>query len=175
MNHRNNLERIENIHTDALEARGFTVYQGWNDDLAEELVEVSKQPHIVASTPGDIQRRFHTLQMANAWHNEGRRSVYTLRGESLAGLIWYDVRPRADVNASHTFAIRMYEEAQGKKLAHGFMQAAHHGFVEHKGNQTVWLDVANDNPAARHLYDKFGYEATHDEGDRTVMVYRRHK
>lgn len=172
MNRIHDLEQIENTHTEGLEERGFQVYRGWSDELAGELVELSRQPHILEDTPGDADRRFRDQTAAKLWHDQGRRSVYTLRGDSAAGLIWYDVRPRVDVEADYTFAVRMYEEARGKKLAHGFMMAAHVDFAERKGNPSVWLDVAKGNPAARHLYDKFGYQPTHDEDDRTVMVYR---
>ena len=172
MNHINRLTRIENPHTDKLEEKGLGLYRGWNDDLANVLIELSKQPHIAQSTPNDTLSRFRNLPAARNWHDLGRRSVYTLQSDEIEGLIWYDVRPRRDIEADYTFAIRMYESSRGKKLAHGFMQAAHYDFAESKGNPTVWLDVDHGNPAARHLYDKFGYVADHQEGDRTVMVYR---
>jgi len=52
------------------------------------------------------------------------------------------------------------------------MKAAHQDFAERKGNPVVWLDVDLNNPAARHLYDKFGYLHVYEDEGRDVMVYR---
>lgn len=171
MDRTRNLEHIENEHTDALEDRGFTVYRGWNDEIAKKIVDLSLQPHILQTTSADANRRFHTLHSAREWHSQGRRSVYTLHGEDVAGLIWYDIRIRNDIGADYTFAIRTYEEAHGKKLAYGFMKAAHHDFADRKNDPTVWLDVALDNSAARHLYRKFGYRALYPDEGRELMIY----
>ena len=166
------LERVENTYTDELENNGFSVYRGWSDEVASQLVRLSLQPHILETTSGDANRRFKDVASANGLHASGNRSIYTLQGEETAGLIWYDVRHRPELGANYTFGIRMYEASKGKKLAHGFMQAAHHDFADRKKNPTVWLDVDLNNPAARHLYDKFGYVAVHEEEGREVMVYR---
>lgn len=171
MNQTYNLERIENEYTDTLESRGFEVYRGWNETLAEKIVNLSQQPHILETTPGDAERRFQSVNDAQIWHNMGHRSIYTLHGDDVAGLIWYDIRIRRDPNADYTFAIRTYEEAHGKKLAYGFMKAAHQDFADRKGNPAVWLDVALDNSAARHLYRKFGYRALSIENGRELMMY----
>lgn len=171
MNRMHNLVRIENEHTDDLESRGFEVYLGWNDTLADRIVDLSRQPHILETTGADAARRFNTLHDARAWHSQGRRSIYTLHGDDVAGLIWYDIRVRQDIGADYTFAIRTYEEAHGKKLAYGFMKAAHHDFADRKGNPAVWLDVALDNQPARHLYRKFGYQALYPDEGREVMIY----
>lgn len=168
--------RVDNEFSGEFNNKLFTLYRGWDQTLAHDLVRVSREEIIMKSTPGDISRRFRDVPTANRWQKEGQRSIYSLYGKSLAGIIWYDIRPRRDIDAEYTFAIRMYEEARGKKLAHAFMKAAHQDFTELNGDRTVWLDVAHDNPAARHLYDKFGYVPTHDENHdgqtRTVMVYR---
>lgn len=171
MNRTHNLERIENEHTVELESRGFDVYRGWNDTIAKKVVELSRQPHILETTGADAGRRFHTVHDARVWHGQGRRSIYTLHGEEVAGLIWYDVRIRRDIGADYTFAIRTYEEAHGKKLAYGFMKAAHHDFADRKSNPAVWLDVDLNNEAARHLYRKFGYQALYPDEGREIMIY----
>jgi GNAT superfamily N-acetyltransferase len=171
----NNLERIDNVHAEELEDKGFSVYRGWNSDVASQLVRLSLQPHILATTPNDATHRFRDVPMANRWHDKGSRSIYTLQTDEVTGLVWYDIRLRDEPelsDARYTFAIRMYEASQGKKLAHGFMQAAHHDFADRKGDPAVWLDVDLDNSAAKHLYSKFGYKTTHEEKNREVMVYR---
>ncbi len=171
MDRTSQLERIDNEHTNELTERGFEVYRGWNDTLAAKIVDLSRQDHILETTRSDAERRFRTLHDARIWHAQGRRSVYTLHGEDVSGLIWYDIRPRNDLGADYTFAIRTYEEARGNKLAHGFMRAAHHDFAERKGNPPVWLDVASNNEVARHLYRKFGYQVLYADEGRDVMIY----
>ena len=170
---RTNLERVNNDHADTLEERGFRVYRGWNQDVASQLVRLSLQAHILKFTPGDAKRRFTNPSIANIWHNQGRRSIYTLQTDEITGLVWYDLRPREDLEADYTFAIRMYEASLGKKLSEGFMRAAHHDFASRKAKSPdVWLDVAPDNGAARHLYETFGYEYKGIDEGRLEMVYR---
>lgn len=169
----NNLEAITNTYTDSIDGRGFHVYKGWNSSIAEEIVKASTQPHIIASTPNDYTKRFRDVYSANAWNSERKRSVYTLRSIGLAGLIWYDVRPRPDIGADYTFAIRMYEEAVGKKLSLVFMNAAHTDFSAEKGNPAVWLETDETNHIAVHLYNKFGYQLVDNSNGRLTMVYRK--
>ncbi len=166
------LIRIENEHTTELERHSFTLYRGWDQALANDLTVHSHDERILRDTPGDASRRFRDVAAANRWYDEGQRTVYSLHGESLAGVIWYGVRPRADIGAEYTFAIRMYEEARGKKLSQAFMKAAHQDFAQLKGNPSVWLETGANNDAARHLYDMFGYEVTSEENGRVTMVYR---
>jgi ribosomal protein S18 acetylase RimI-like enzyme len=167
-----NLEHISNEHTEQLEENSFLVHKGWNTSLANDIVEASKQTHVVESTPNDSLQRFRDLGSAIIWHEQGRRSVYSLRGDGLAGIIWYDVRLRPDLQANYTFAIRMYREAVGRKLAHAFMTAAHTDFAHEKKNPSVWLETDESNIAAIRLYDKFGYELAAEDGARLTMVYR---
>lgn len=165
-------EILTNTYSTDLESKGFRLYKGWNEKLAHEIVEASLQPHVVESTPNDSIHRFRDIGSALLWHNQGRRSIYTLRGNELSGLIWYDLRYRPDLNADYTFAIRMYKEAVGKKLAHGFMKAAHLDFAEEKGSPAVWLETDEHNNAAVRLYNKFGYETVLNNNSRLTMVYK---
>lgn len=171
----NNLEYVSNEHTMQLESNGFQVYKGWNTSLANDIVEASKQKHVVESTPNDSLQRFRDLGSAIIWHDQGRRSVYSLRGDELAGIIWYDIRLRPDLQANYTFAVRMYQEAVGRKLAHTFMRAAHTDFALEKGNPAVWLETDESNTAAIRLYDKFGYELVARDSARLTMVYRQER
>lgn len=166
------LIRVNNDNAQELKDRGFILYKGWNQSLACDLVAKSTEERIVQDTPNDALKRFSTARAADDWHNTGQRTMYSLYGRSLAGVIWYDIRPRQDIDAEYTFAIRLYDEARGRRLARGFMQAAHQDFARLKRNLAVWLETNVDNTAARHLYDGFGYETIGEEDGRVTMVYR---
>ena len=65
-----NLEIIENKFSLPLDAKGFTIRQGWSDELAEQLVAASFEPEIVERTPGDYTTRFPNIEAAHRWYNK---------------------------------------------------------------------------------------------------------
>lgn len=156
--------------------KGFTVYRGWNERLASELVINSRQEHIVENTPGDMERRFSDIEAAQRWHDLGKRTIYSLYAtdpDALAGIIWGDVRARPDIAATHTFGIRLYESAVGKKLAQPFMQAALDDFrARRRWVPTLWLERNTDDQRTKHLYEKFGFIEVQEENGRTTMVLK---
>ena len=46
---------------------GYTVEQGWSDDLASDLVYASREVNIKKFTPNDAERRFQDSNAAQNW------------------------------------------------------------------------------------------------------------
>jgi ribosomal protein S18 acetylase RimI-like enzyme len=152
-------ESIDLNRYDQLRNRGFRVERGWSHGLAAQLVESSQEPEIRRFTPGDMEKRFPTVAAANEWYDATQPTVYALaRTAELAGIIWFSHRPRPELEADHTFAIRMYESARGKGLAEPFIQAAESDFRSLAQPQAIWLETDMDNSRARNLYHKLGYK-----------------
>lgn len=167
------LDVITNGLTTPIEAAGYTVRRGWNDDIASELTELSVQSHIIAMTPKDSLHRFSTSEAAHEWYHDHERTIYTLGRNAVAGLIWFGKTENSPYG-DYTFAIRMYEEVQGQHLARPFMHAAHADFFSNTHDaSTIWLDTHIDNDRAIALYEKVGYKTLHQVNDRLVMVYAR--
>lgn len=167
--------RIDNLHTRQLSENNLALYRGWGHTVLRDLVAKSTEQHILKYTPNDAARRFLDMDAALGWVQSNDRTLYTLYDyddtRDLAGVIWYSHSPRGDVDADYTFAIRMYESSRGKKLAQGFMRAAHADWAWHNRNQNVWLETDTDNMAARHLYEQFGYKQVGKENGRVTMLY----
>ncbi len=154
---------------------GFAVRRGWSDTLAEELVEVSRQSHILKHTPNDAARRFVDSGSAREWYEGNERHIYTLRkDEKLAGIVWFSRNEQPQLGADYTFAIRVYQEALGQGMSEPLMRQAHDDFLASHPDTSVWLATDWDNKAALKLYDKFGYEkvGATDDG-RITMLYQQ--
>ena len=166
----NKRTRIDNPAAKTLDERGYPLYRGWGDDVAQQLVELSQQSHILQYTPNDHGRRFASEQSAHDWYHAHERAVYTLGEHAIDGIIWFG-ESRSDIaDGDYTFAIRMYEGAQGKGLARGFMQGAHQDFREQLDyDGAIWLETDIDNVAARALYAKAGYQEVRTVDERVVM------
>ena len=153
-----------------LHEAGVDVYEGWNAKLANDLVRVSKQLHIMQNTPNDATKRFMNVDKANDWYDKKDRSVYSLYcGGSLDGIAWFGLNERPDLHAGHTFAIRLYENAVGRGLAYLLMKIVHDDFAAPGG---IWLETDDNNSAARRLYEKFGYQKVNESDGRVTMVYK---
>lgn len=151
-----------------LHEAGVDVYEGWSAKLASDLVRVSKQLHIMQNTPNDATKRFMSVGTADDWYDKKDRSVYSLYSDgSLDGIAWFGLNERPDLHAGHTFAIRLYENAVGRDLAYPLMKIVHDDFAAPGG---VWLETDDNNGAARHLYEKFGYKKMAERKGRVTMV-----
>lgn len=153
-----------------LSDKGFVIRKGWTEELATDLVGVSTQQHILENTPNDALKRFTDGVVANKWYREKDRSVYSLHNGALAGIIWFALDDRPQLDAKYTFAIRLYENAIGKRLSLPFMKAVHDDFDVSDG---VWLKTDDDNHPALKLYDKFGYQKVDETNGRVTMVYKK--
>lgn len=168
------MRSIENQHTTSLEEAGFRVYRGWSGELAERLVEGSREEEMRRRVPRDVGERFASVDSAYEWYRANEHVVYALADRAaLAGVIWFSRRVRPEFEADYTFAIRMYEKARGRGMAGRFMAAAHRdfeAFQRYEGN--LWLVTDTDNRTARALYEHQGYLPQGEEDGRVVMVRR---
>lgn len=141
------------------------------DNLIEQLVESSRQPHVMeheadedvgtSEAPG----RFFDITSFKKWASGKSRIVYLLLDSEdietakVGGIIWYGQRDHAmSSDANVTFAIRIYEGFVGKGLGTPFMQATHDDLGREKLLKGgLWLDLVEGNDRAEHLYKKMGY------------------
>lgn len=175
------LRRVENYHSSILEDRGFRVYEGWSDTLAQSVVKHSTEDTIKRSTPGDHLERFTDLDTARQWHENGpKRYIYGMfHAAGLAGLIWYGnhtLRGSEMIGADWTFAIRLYDDARGHGLSRPFMLATEQDFrIQSDSNANIWLMTDESNRTAQHLYEKVGYSRVATDRDRVLMVKKSSK
>ena len=168
----NSLERIDNEFTEPLMDHGYTLRRGWDKSIAKELVELSQQEHIRKFTPKDRSKRFTDEAAAETWFNKTDRVVYTLANTAVAGLIWFGKSHSVHTSGDYTFAIRIYEETRGQKLARPFMEAAHEDFRKYTAyNGAIWLETDIDNTHAVALYEKTGYKKVDTVNGRFVMTH----
>ena len=165
------LTSIDNKYTPPLTELGFRLSRGWNDEIAKQLVELSRQPHILDTTPNDAVKRFASPETAQAWHDTHKRTVYTIGNNAVAGLIWFGAATSQHVPGDYTFAIRMYSEARGKHLARPFMNASQADFRDtHNYDDEIWLDTLETNHTAIALYEKVGYSRQKNIDGRLYMI-----
>jgi ribosomal protein S18 acetylase RimI-like enzyme len=166
------ISRVENIHTLPLEDKGLELYVGWNDAIARQLVERSKEEEIRRYTRRDAEERFVDTEAAERWYKEKGHVVYALgKKATLEGIIWFARTPRPELGADYTFAIRMYESQRGKGLAGAFLEAAHKDFASRMWYEDgFWLEADEDNQRALQFYAKHGYSEVSSKNDRSLLV-----
>ncbi len=166
------VSRIENKHTLPLENKGLQLYRGWNDEIADQLVERSKEEEIRRFTGNDASKRFKDRESADKWYKQKGHVVYALgQKAALAGVVWFARTPKPELGADYTFAIRMYESQRGKGLAGALLEAAHKDFeARMRYEKSFWLESDESNRRAVHFYEKHGYEAVEIKGGRVLMV-----
>lgn len=151
-----------------LNERSLFVVEGLDTNLAVQLVEASRQPHIGEYCPNDPTKRFGSVEKVIAWQSKGRLALPLVRkaGDGallLAGFGWMGPgEPGEDEptipGAVTTFAIRIYEEAVGQGNALPYTRAIVQANDALYGNQGVWLEAWGDNTAALKTYEKTGFE-----------------
>ena len=146
------LERLDILH-------------GLASELVAQLVECSKQDHVVVNCPNDIKSRFRSPEAVDEWMKKGRLVLPLVRnlGEKpvpeLSGIIWYGPgKNELDDDLTKTFAIRIYEDAVGQGFASPYVEETLRIHGEEFGNDGLWLEVWADNPAATKTYEKAGYK-----------------
>jgi ribosomal protein S18 acetylase RimI-like enzyme len=171
------VSKVENVHTLPLEALGLQVYTGWNDEIADQLIERSKEEEIRRFTGRDAAERFVDRQTAAKWYGDKGHVVYALGQETtLAGIIWFAYTPKPGLDADYTFAIRMYESQRGRGLAGTFLEAALTDFASrarYEGN--FWLEADESNERAVHFYEKHDYRKIETKDGRVLMVRKGSK
>jgi RimJ/RimL family protein N-acetyltransferase len=150
----------------------FTLYRGWDDQLASNLVQRSKDTEIMQWTPRDHRERFPDTTSADTWfHRISPRIIYSLfQASELAGVIWYSHSPRQDSTANYTMAIRLYESARGRRLATPLLIATETDLLQTVDAVTgIWLETDETNEAARRSYSRAGYQETSTALGRVTM------
>jgi GNAT superfamily N-acetyltransferase len=179
-------ERVA-LYTQSPETLGtepFQIYRGLDQVSASQLIEKSRQPEILVSTPKDASERFKDFDALDNWLTQ-KRQIYTLldkqRGD-LGGIIWYGSKPFPEGKAGyqaaqHTFAIRLYEGYTGQGLALPFMRSTLSDYVTsvvQSGRAAdfhgIWLSTHRRNKKAQTLYQRFGYEAIGSDNSDVFMV-----
>jgi len=185
--HEDIVTEVSVLH-DSKTGEQFMISRELSPRLIHQLIEKSKQPHIKHTCLGDSEERFVTPKSYEAWRKSGNgRRIYPLTDETgdLAGLIWYRPQPFTGTDIlnpltdpNHTFAIRMYEGTQGRKLAQPFMVETMHDYIDSlvaSGEivtfNGIHLETDADNPRSIPLYEKVGFEeVSRDEKGRVTMV-----
>ena len=181
---------LTGIDQSELNERGLVVLNGLYEPLAEQLVEASKQPHIVEFCPNDPTSRFGSMEKVAAWQSKGRLALPLAKfaGEgavNLVGFGWMGPgKPGEDEPnipaAQTTFAIRIYEEAVGQGNALPYTKAILDANDLLYGNRGVWLEAWADNAAAIRTYEKAGFQQVAESpgvrhGKKAFRVYMRHR
>lgn len=152
----------------------FKIRKGILDKQINQLIEYSLVDESVGKFTSD-KERFKNRESFFKWKEKGRE-IFTLNNENddLLGIIWMGLKGLPERNYQieidpkkykFSFAIRIYDEARGKGLAIKFMRQC----LKKNG---VWLEVSDDNLAARSLYSKFGFKQVSetDNNNKIIMV-----
>lgn len=167
----------EAVEQSQLNERGLFVIEGLDVSLAEQLVEVSRQPHVVEYCPNDSIKRFGSVDQVVNWQAKGRLALPLVKkaGDGalqLAGFGWMGAGEPGDdeptiPGAKTTFAIRLYENAVGQGNALPYTRAILQANSILFGNSGVWLEAWGDNAAALRSYEQVGFErAAETPGER---------
>jgi ribosomal protein S18 acetylase RimI-like enzyme len=157
----------------------FEIAQGLSEANIAQLIDYSQNDPRIKQFTRDSER-FKDKEAVETFLQNAR--VYALTdNEKLNGIIWFSPKPlpqkeytkSLDKDAYDiTFAIRLYEGAEGKGLSLPFMKEVFTHYQQETGSQTIWLEVKENNEKAVHLYQKFGFEqiSNPDPDGRIVMV-----
>jgi hypothetical protein len=158
------------IDQSRLNANGLYVVRGLNHHLGRQLIARSRQSAVVKNCENDAKARFRNLASIAAWQTKGRLALPLVRHDSegqlvLAGFGWMGPgKPNVEKGepvipgATTTFALRIYNGANGQGNATPFTQAildTHEALYENDG---VWLEAWGDNARALGSYSKVGFE-----------------
>jgi len=141
-----------------------------DDELPEALVEMyvgfdsaDRAQGVPPTGEGAIREWLHGLFSGDA-HN-----VVAEHGERIVG----HATLVPDSGGAHELAIFVTQEYQGAGIGTDLINVLlGHGAAE--GVETVWLSVERWNHAAKHLYEKVGFDVTGSEAFEIEMTIRLH-
>jgi RimJ/RimL family protein N-acetyltransferase len=178
-------KRVNQVY---LNNKGLFVMEGLDLALAEQLIQASRQPHILDNCPRDRRERFSSVESIQAWQQKGRLALPLIKhvGDSamtLVGFGWMGPeKPNEDYDytaaAEITFAIRLYEEAVGQNNSWPFTTAMLDAHQDEFGNNGVWLETSADNKPALNTYRRAGFnqvdtrmvKVDDNEEERVLMI-----
>lgn len=146
----------------------YLVVSGLTDaDVASVIAYANTDPLLARFTSD--KKRFKDTESFDLWKEKGR-VIYSLHNSAgeLAGILWFgteELPTRARSLAANgqfdtTFAIRLYGDARGKRLANRFMQACFADVLIRYPEYTAaryWLQTSEENIAAVQAFKKFGF------------------
>lgn len=163
------------------------VYNGISDHQIDQLISYANTEKAIQRFTSD-PKRFQNKNSFEKWRQKGR-SIYVLENNTgdLLGLIWFGgeeipsekkFTKRFDTfKYGVTFAIRIYQQARGKRLARKFMGLAFSAYrqsEEYKAlsRNSIWLETSADNIPAVTAYRNFGFHQVTepDEKNKILMV-----
>ncbi|HEX4662455.1 MAG TPA: GNAT family N-acetyltransferase [Candidatus Saccharimonadales bacterium] len=159
-------------------APGYDLYFGCQDNLLQQLIELSKLPEMVATVPRDASERFTSIEAFYQRPVDAQQLYWLLHGDEVAGVMWFRRKqpPFPIADTDYTIAIRIYPAHQGKGLSRPLLTAAHADFLAHHADvRGFWLQTRADNLKAQHTYEKFGYRVlAQDSADVTMALAAQH-
>ena len=147
-----------------------------NKDLsakrAHQIIESSKQSHILDNTPKDATERFvsQTSILNRLVSPHLMLLLVDKNNDELAGLSWFRPTEQSPVpDTQLTYAHRLYEHHTGRGLSIPFARASHQIAREQYGEVNVWLETRIDNTPAVRTYEAIGYR-THSINEFTLRM-----
>ncbi len=158
-----------NIDQSFLHERDLEVMVGLTPELAEQLIENSKQEHIVASCEHDADERFVDMDSLQAWQERGHLVLPLVRklGNGtlrLVGIGWFRAGESRGEHgpipgSKATLAIRLYQEGLRQGIAPHYLRVmldAHEQLIG--SNDGMTLKTFSDNQKALRSYYENGFE-----------------
>ena len=90
-------------------------------------------------------------------------------------MVWSKKFPPVNIDANFTFAIRIYGSARGLGLSQKFMKTAFADLLQNQKDSQItgfWLETSNENSAAIHIYEKFGFKKNNLIDDKQIMFLK---
>jgi GNAT superfamily N-acetyltransferase len=151
------------------------VQQGILDCQTDQLIEYSYTDSEIQKFTSD-KTRFADKNSFHQWLLKGR-IIYTLtdKDKNLLGIIWFGQKnpPLEGIKANFTFAIRIYGPARGQGLSQEFMKITFKDLLINQPKSHItgfWLETGNDNLAAIHTYQKFGFISVFQKDGKNIMI-----
>lgn len=149
---------------DFLASKGFVVLDGFTEKLAEEVMEIAKQPHIKEYCPRDcMPERFGSIEATKQWLGKGH-AMFILAKDlgnenyQAVGYGWTGPKTTPEIpGGKTTFALRIGEVGVGQKLAVPFSQVILSATKQIYGGEHFWLETWASNGAGVHTYKKLGF------------------
>ena len=143
---------------------GLEVHTGLTEELAEQIIQMAREPGIREYCPNDCGKRFKDMAAVGGWLAKKRGTFILLKRSddgdlTLAGYGWAgDGTSEYVPGGETTFAIRIGEAGQGQGLASPFSWLIVAGAAKLYDAGNFWLETWASNGAAVHTYHKIGFK-----------------